>query len=142
MQLAQAPRAVKILLGLLISVVGILPPAVFFYTGNSPQPEVSEILVLVLPAYLISLIAFVGSRLLFQRTFNRVVGGIAGSYGLMIVAGFIVAAIQGALDQMLGWLPIILIFGFMGFAPLVGLTLLGTYLMFWKNPDREKSQTS
>ena len=139
MKLSKIPKNLRIPLGLLTAAAGVIPPTVFYYTTNSPTPKLGSILAIVTPCVGLCLLAFIASRFIFKQSVQQSIAGLAGSGLLLIAALFVGGALHGSLQDLIAWLPVILIVGTFAMSPLLGMTWLGTTIMFAEektNPDK------
>ena len=81
---------------------------------------------MMLIAAVISFIAFSTTRYIFKSNIKRIIAGIIASYVAMLLILVVVSSIAGEIAETLMWMPIILMFGAVYMAPLIGISLLGS----------------
>ena len=129
------------MLGLLCVLGGTLPSYVIYAKskdGNLWNPGLFEMMVV---AAITSFLIFAVCRHLLSTAKKRLIAGVIGSYAAFLVVLTVGAGLHGQLAETLMWMPVILLFGIPFMAPLVGMSWLGTRLMFGpmrEEPDRDR----
>ena len=122
-------KIVRITLGFLCIIAAAIPPYLHYVRhkdGNLRNPGL----------FLAMLIASVTCFAVFSLTkklpsfMPQLIAGIIGSYIALIGLVFFRAAIIGEIAETIMWSPIIVLFGIPFMAPLVGLSWLGSTLIF------------
>ncbi len=125
-------RSLRILIGVMCSVIGTVPAYVFYSVTNPSSNDQSTLIIGMLVADLICLSMFIASRYMFKNIFAQAVSAMMGTYTLLTLAVIIRSVAQDELAETLMWLPIIMLFGFPAMFPLVVMTWIGTTIMFGK----------
>jgi hypothetical protein len=126
-------RTKRIILGSICVVAGTLSSQWMYAassgSGEFLDPNLSKMMAV---AAGVVFLVFAASRWLFQSLAAHLILGCLGSYGSLLALVLVVSAGQGGLEETRMWMPVILIIGIPYMAPLVGMTWLGTVLIFPK----------
>ena len=107
-----------------------LPPHYMYAMSEDGNIYNKKLLVMMLIAAVISFIAFSTTRYIFKSNIKRIIAGIIASYAAMLLILVVASSIAGEIAETLMWMPIILMFGAVYMAPLIGISLLGSVLVF------------
>jgi hypothetical protein len=128
-------------LGLLCVIAGTLPSHVLYATSKDGDLWNLQLFTTVLVAAITSFVVFAGCRLLPGGTANRLVVGAIASYAAILALLLVWVGVSGEMDETLMWMPVILLVGIPYLAPLVGMSALGSILVFGDR-DRQPDQAS
>ena len=131
----------KRILGLLCVLAGTLPSHVMYARSEDGNLWNLQLFVMMLAAAITSFVAFAVCRLLVDGTVKRLVVGAIASYAAILALLLVAAGVTGDVAETLMWMPVIILFGIPFLAPLVGMSALGSVLMFG-NEERKPEPAS
>lgn len=129
-------KSIKVIAGILCVPLAALPPHVMYAMSEDGNLWDIVLFSMMLLAAVVSFVCFAVSRYLFSTKGKRVIAGIFASYTAMLVLLVVSAVITSDLSETMMWMPVILIFGIPFMAPLIGISFLGSTLIFG---NKEKS---
>ncbi len=130
------------ILGVLCVIAGTIPPYLMYAKSEDGNLRNPALFATILVAASISLAVFGVCRLLFTTALKRLFIGAIASYVALLLFLLVAARITGDLAETTMWMPIILLFGIPFMAPLVGMSWLGSILIFGKRNNETEPSTA
>jgi hypothetical protein len=132
----------KIIIGLLCVIVGTLPTHVMYAMSEDRNLCNPSLFAMMLLAAVISFTTFAACRILFSAKGKRLLIGVIASYAAMFILLVVATGITGDIAETMMWMPIILLFGIPYMTPLIGMSWLGSVLVFGNGKENAPMNAS
>ena len=110
--------------------MGTVPPHVMYAKSEDGNIWNVSLFAMMLAAAIASFVTFVACRIMLTTKGKRLFIGVIASYLVMLILLLVASGVTGDIAETMMWMPVILLFGIPYMAPLVGMSWLGSVLVF------------